>query len=128
MAPGRAELLEAIGREGSISGAGRAMGISYRHAWLLVDVINRCWSEKVIETNTGGGRGGGAQLTDFGRHLLQTYRDLEQQLADVLEQSDLMHLTDRLLDVPVSPVADSTKSNALRAQSRSRKVVAAAAD
>ena len=45
MGPGKADLLEAIAREGSISGAGRALGMSYRRTWMLVDVMNRCWRQ-----------------------------------------------------------------------------------
>lgn len=78
--PGRADLLEAIDREGSISGAGRALGMSYRYTWLLVDSMNRCFSAKLVETAAGGRRGGGAQLTEAGRHVLSAYRALE---ADV---------------------------------------------
>ena len=45
MGPGKADLLDTIMREGSISAAGRAMGMSYRRTWLLVDTMNRCWVE-----------------------------------------------------------------------------------
>jgi molybdate transport system regulatory protein len=48
MGPGKADLLEAIAREGSISGAGRAMDMSYRRAWLLVDAMNRCWKAPLV--------------------------------------------------------------------------------
>lgn len=78
MGPGKADLLEAIGREGSISAAGRALGMSYRRAWLLVDIMNRCWQEPLIETSAGGSRGGGARITDFGRLILWRYRQLEE--------------------------------------------------
>ncbi|MFY8195818.1 MAG: winged helix-turn-helix domain-containing protein, partial [Novosphingobium sp.] len=50
MGPGKADLLEAIAREGSISAAARAMDMSYRRAWLLVDTMNRCWQEPLVET------------------------------------------------------------------------------
>src|SRR6478736_454193 len=63
MGPGKADLLEAIAREGSISGAGRAMGMSYRRAWLLVDVMNRCFVKPLVETHPGGGKQAGAKLT-----------------------------------------------------------------
>jgi outer membrane receptor protein involved in Fe transport len=39
MGPGKADLLEAIDREGSISAAGRVMGMSYRRTWLLVGTL-----------------------------------------------------------------------------------------
>ena len=55
MGPGKADLLEAIDRTGSISAAGRALGMSYRRCWLLVDAMNRCWHEKLVETAAGGG-------------------------------------------------------------------------
>ena len=81
MGPGKANLLLAIEQTGSISAAARKMGMSYRRAWLLVDAMNRCFLEPVVETATGGQGGGGAQVTDFGRKALQRYRDMEAKAA-----------------------------------------------
>ena len=61
MGPGKADLLEAIAREGSISAAGRAMGMSYRRAWLLVDTMNRCFRAPLVETHPGGGKNAGRE-------------------------------------------------------------------
>jgi len=80
MGPGKAELLEAIGREGSISAAGRALGMSYRRAWLLVDAMNRCWDQPLVETAPGGNHGGGARVSQLGQSVLAQYRALQ---ADV---------------------------------------------
>src|SRR5471032_3039230 len=65
MGPGKADLLEAIAEAGSISGAARSMGMSYRRAWLLVDVMNRCFQKPLVHSAAGGAQGGGA--TDRGR-------------------------------------------------------------
>lgn len=75
--PGRAELLEAIGRTGSISAAAREMDMSYRRAWLLVEATNAAFVAPLVATATGGSGGGGAQLTDFGRMALDRYRQME---------------------------------------------------
>jgi molybdate transport system regulatory protein len=75
--PGKAELLEAIGRSGSISAAAREMGMSYRRAWLLVEAVNVAFAEPVVATATGGSGGGGAQLTDFGSDVVARYRRME---------------------------------------------------
>lgn len=75
--PGKAELLDAIGRTGSISAAAREMGMSYRRAWLLVEAANAAFVEPLVSTATGGSGGGGAQLTDFGRIVLDRYRRME---------------------------------------------------
>jgi molybdate transport system regulatory protein len=77
--PGKIRLLEAIDRTGSISQAGRALGMSYRRAWLLIDDMNRCFREPVIAAQPGGARGGGAALTAFGRRLVRDYRAIETQ-------------------------------------------------
>lgn len=98
--PGKADLLEAIDREGSISAAGRAMGLSYRRAWLLVDSMNRCWAERLVETRAGGGAGKGARLTDCGRSVLDAYRGLELALADAVAKGALETLTALLRDTP----------------------------
>lgn len=80
MGPGKADLLEAIAAEGSISGAGRKLGMSYRRAWQLVDLMNRCWSAPLVETSPGSARGGGARLTADGQDVLTTYRALQDAL------------------------------------------------
>jgi molybdate transport system regulatory protein len=77
LGPGKIRLLEAIGKTGSISQAGRALGMSYRRAWLLVDDMNRCFRAPVVATQPGGAQGGGAALTAFGRDLIAHYRSIE---------------------------------------------------
>lgn len=72
MGPGKADLLDAIASEGSISAAGRKLKMSYRRCWLLVDVMNRCWASPVVATSTEG-----ARLTEFGGVLLGRYRAMQ---------------------------------------------------
>lgn len=91
--PGKADLLHAIGREGSISAAGRALGMSYRRAWLLVDEMNRCFAKPVVETLRGGGRERGARLTDAGREVLAAYRALEGEAARLTQHDAYRRLT-----------------------------------
>lgn len=106
--PGKADLLEAIDREGSISAAGRAMGLSYRRAWLLVDSMNRCWVERLVEATAGGGAAKGARLTASGRTVLDAYRALERQLADTAARSNLDALTALLRDAPQRPAPSAS--------------------
>lgn len=75
--PGKIRLLESIHKYGSIAAAGRALGMSYRRAWLLVDSLNTSFAEPAVATQLGGRGGGGATLTGFGRDLAQTYRGME---------------------------------------------------
>lgn len=100
MGPGKADLLEAIDREGSISAAGRAMGMSYRRAWLLVDEMNHCFTERLVETLTGGGRERGARLTQTGRAVLADYRALEQEAARIAGLDSYGRLTALLREQP----------------------------
>lgn len=69
--PGKIHLLEMIAEHGSISAAGRAMGLPYRHAWELVEQLNSSFREPVVARQTGGRHGGGASLTPFGEVLLK---------------------------------------------------------
>ena len=78
MGPGKADLLEAIEQTGSISAAARAMQMSYRRAWLLVDVMNRCFREPLVHSSAGGAQGGGARLTEAGGRVLAQFRAMEQ--------------------------------------------------
>jgi molybdate transport system regulatory protein len=77
MGPGKADLLEAIAEAGSISAAARVMEMSYRRAWMLVDVMNRSFAEPLVRSAVGGTRGGGAQLTDAGARVLAQFRSME---------------------------------------------------
>ncbi len=101
MGPGKADLLEAIDREGSIAAAGRALGMSYRRSWILVDEMNRCFREKLVETLTGGGRERGARLTDTGRTVLSAYRDLDAATALIADSAAYRTVSDLIFDHPV---------------------------
>jgi molybdate transport system regulatory protein len=81
LGPGKIRLLELIGEHGSISAAGRSMGMSYRRAWLLVDSLNRSFKEPVVLTQLGGSGGGGAALSDFGQTVVHSYRSMEHEVA-----------------------------------------------
>jgi molybdate transport system regulatory protein len=74
--PGKIALLKAIGRERSIAAAARAMGMSYRRAWLLVNELNRAFDEPVVATHVGGRRRGGAELTPGGTALIARYEEI----------------------------------------------------
>ena len=106
MGPGKADLLEAITREGSISAAGRALGMSYRRAWLLVDGMNRCWRERLVETVAGGGHGRGATLTATGWCVLTAYRALEADLAATAGATGLGELDALLRAEPLPSVRE----------------------
>ncbi len=86
LGPGKVRLLEAIHKTGSISQAGRSLGMSYRRAWLLVDDLNRCFRQPVVTTQPGGARGGGAALTRFGRELIKKYRSIESRATAAAEK------------------------------------------
>ncbi|RDE06774.1 winged helix-turn-helix domain-containing protein [Sphingomonas aracearum] len=104
MGPGKADVLEAIDAHGSISAAGRALDMSYRRAWLLVDEMNRCFAERLVETAPGGGRGG-ARLTQGGRAALAAYRALEAQSAAITDTDAYRRLAGMLRDEPLPPKA-----------------------
>lgn len=76
--PAEVHLLEAVASEGSIRGAARARGISYRHAWALVEKIETELGGKVTFTETGGHGGGGTALTELGRDVIGLYRAAEK--------------------------------------------------
>ena len=95
--PGKIELLEAIGAAGSITAAAKTLGMSYRRAWLLVDTMNRCFREPVVEAEAGGTRGGGTRLTRLGAEVVRRYRSAEAKAAKAAA-SDLAALTRRLTE------------------------------
>lgn len=79
--PGKVDLLEAIAEHGSISAAGRAMGMSYKRAWDLTAEMNRMFGGPVAQTHPGGRHGGGAELTALGRDIIAHYRAIETKAA-----------------------------------------------
>jgi molybdate transport system regulatory protein len=92
--PGKIQLLENIHTRGSISAAGRAMDMSYKRAWDLVDEINRICRHAAVERQTGGKNGGGAILTPFGMSLVARYRKIERDAASAVRKDLLALRTD----------------------------------
>ena len=76
--PGKVELLEHIAAHGSISAGARRMGMSYKHAWLLVEDMNRLFGKPVVTARKGGQRGGGSELTPGGLSIVARYRAIER--------------------------------------------------
>jgi molybdate transport system regulatory protein len=90
--PGKAELLALIDKHGSISAAAKQMRMSYRRAWELVDVMNKCFIEPVVHSSAGGAHGGGAQLTEFGTTILKAYNDMVEK-SQLAAQQELAQIS-----------------------------------
>ena len=101
---GKIRLLELIEQHGSIAAAARAMGMSYRRAWLLCDEVNRMFLEPAIGTRLGGKGGGKAELTPFGREIVALYRDAEAQSFAVFGER-IARLQQRLAPTKAGGVA-----------------------
>lgn len=76
--PGKVQLLEMVAEHGSISAAGRALGMSYRRAWMLIEAMNTGFGRPVVEAQIGGKAGGGARLSPVGTDLVAHYRAIER--------------------------------------------------
>lgn len=85
LGPGKVQLLEAIRDTGSIAAAGRAMGMSYKRAWHLVDTMNRCFASPLVAASKGGARGGGATLTALAEDVIVRYHHLEARARKATE-------------------------------------------
>lgn len=99
LGPGKIQLMELISKHGSISAAGKEMGMSYRRAWLLVDEINRIFREPLVEKQMGGSGGGGAKLSKLGRDVVGRYRAIEGAAA-IAAAADLRALRTSLAAEP----------------------------
>jgi molybdate transport system regulatory protein len=84
MGPGKADLLEAIRRSGTISGAARELGMSYRRSWLLVEGMNRCFARPLVKTSSW--RGKGSALTQDGERVLELYRQVETDSFEAVKR------------------------------------------
>ncbi len=99
LGPGKAELLEHIRDTGSISAAGRAMEMSYKRAWMLVDAMNAAFTAPLVESARGGAGGGGAQVTEVGLEVLRLYRALQDKTARA-GQAEMAAISAMLRDIP----------------------------
>lgn len=85
MGPGKADLLDAIRRRGSIRGAAEALEMSYMRAWNLVKTMNAAFRSPLVEKERGGSDQGGARLTDRGERVLTAYREMERKAGKALQ-------------------------------------------
>ncbi len=104
LGPGRVELLQAIDRWRSISAAARQIGMSYRHAWLLVQSVNESAGVPLVESAIGGKQGGGARLTEFGKRAVQIFRELQTEVQAAATQilPRVLHVDHRQAHLHVS--------------------------
>jgi len=102
LGPGKIDLLEAVAATGSITAAGRRLGMSYRRAWVLIDEANRMFETPLVVTAAGGAGGGGARLTDLGRDLVAAFRRIEARtLSAVAEELGPFEAAFADLDAPL---------------------------
>jgi molybdate transport system regulatory protein len=84
--PGPAELMVRIQESGSISKAAEAMGMSYKKAWEMVEHMNKRGSKPYVVTHKGGSKGGGTELTNTGKKVLESYQKLTARIHEVVNQ------------------------------------------
>jgi molybdate transport system regulatory protein len=85
LGPGKVDLLDAIEETGTLAGAAQRLGMSYMRAWKLVQAMNACFRESLVETSRGGTGHGHASLTASGKAVRDLYRRME---ADSVEAMD----------------------------------------
>lgn len=87
LGPGKADLLDAIARTGTLRDAAAEMGMSYMRAWKLVRIMNEAFREPLIAMSRGGTEGGRAELTVTGRAALKLYRRIERESVSATRNS-----------------------------------------
>jgi molybdate transport system regulatory protein len=98
MGPGKAAMLKAIAATGSISAAARSLGMSYRRAWLLVDTMNRCFANPLVETTAGSG----ARVTKRGEEALADYRAMVERAEGAAAGAALERLEGMIRAAPAA--------------------------
>ena len=122
LGPGKVRLLEAIEDLGSISAAARSMGMAYRHAWELVDDLNRCFTTPIVAVSIGGREGGGAKLTPWGRELIERFHSMEKAARRAIGR-DLDSILDSVVPKTTPPrsLGVTTSHKGARAEGRRRR-------
>jgi molybdate transport system regulatory protein len=95
LGPGKVRLLEEVRARGSISAAARSLGMAYRHAWEMIDDLNRCFAKPVVTASTGGRVGGGARVTELGNELIERFHAMERA-AETALRNDVRALDGKL--------------------------------
>lgn len=87
LGPGKVALLDAIEEAGTLAGAAQSLGMSYMRAWKLVQTMNACFREPLVETTRGGKAHGHAALTGSGRAVRDLYRRMEAEFQEAVDGS-----------------------------------------
>lgn len=95
LGPGKAELLDSIMQNGSISAAARAMDMSYKRAWDLVNTMNESFAKPIVVTAKGGSHGGGAEVTEFGQQMLKQYYQAQEKAEQAIKD-EMLRLSQQL--------------------------------
>ncbi len=88
---GRVSLLKAIDKTGSLTKAAKSLNMSYKKAWSLIDMVNKRADKPVTTSNIGGKGGGGAQLTDYGKKLVETFETINTNCWAFLDE-EIKHI------------------------------------
>lgn len=83
---GKAEILAAVERTGSLSATAKKMNMSYRHTWSYIRAIEKRLGVKVIEKQIGGKGGGGSKLTKHGKDFLMRYKAFRQGINEMVDK------------------------------------------
>lgn len=114
----RIRLLEEIERRGSITAAARTIPMSYKTAWNALEAMNQLSASPVVVRISGGQRGGGTRVTDYGQRLVRMYRSLEQEYQDAFRRLSPQLLADEEAATPAS--ASPPGHDAIKTSSRNR--------
>ncbi|HEY3054976.1 MAG TPA: LysR family transcriptional regulator [Thermoanaerobaculia bacterium] len=87
LGPGKADLLAAIARKGSIRAAASDLGMSYMRAWTLIRTMNAAFRSPLVEKVRGGSAKGGARLTRRGEQVLDIYKRMEKEAERAVGRS-----------------------------------------
>ncbi|MDH3365447.1 MAG: NUDIX domain-containing protein [Thermoplasmata archaeon] len=82
---GRAALMRRIKGLGSMSKAAKEMGMSYRHAWEVLQRISENAGGDIVASARGGKDGGATTLTELGETILREYESKARSVSSQLE-------------------------------------------
>lgn len=89
LSPERIKLLRKIKQTGSLRSAAKEISISYQNAWTIINEMNNIAAKPLVTKQRGGRGGGGAEISEYGKLILEEYSFIELKIMEFSRQLNI---------------------------------------